>query len=66
MTQIKLGKKLKAARLSKDMSRAKLSALCNVSQPTIEAIETGKGNPTLKVLERVAGALDKELVINII
>ena len=41
--------KLKAARAAKDMSQDDLAKLCGVSRQTINAIEKGDYNPTIKM-----------------
>ena len=42
--------KLKAARAGKDMSQADLAAAVGVSRQTINSIEKGDYNPTIKML----------------
>lgn len=63
----KIGKQLKAARDAKNMSRAELSAMCGVSQPTIYAIENDS-NPNVKLssIHKIAQALGMTLIINVI
>lgn len=41
--------RLKSARAAKDLSQADLAALCGVSRQTINAIEKGDYNPTIKL-----------------
>ena len=53
--------KLKAARAGKDLSQADLAAICGVSRQTINAIEKGDYNPTIKLCLQICKALDKTL-----
>ena len=53
--------RLKAARAGKDLSQADLAAICGVSRQTINAIEKGDYNPTIKLCLQICKALDKTL-----
>ena len=53
--------KLKAARALKDMSQEELSNVVGVSRQTINAIEKGDYNPTIKLCIAICRALDKPL-----
>ena len=53
--------KLKAARAAKDMSQDTLAKLCGVSRQTINVIEKGDYNPTIKLCKEICKALDKTL-----
>lgn len=53
--------KLKAARAAKDLSQQQLAELVNVSRQTINAIEKGDYNPTIKLCIAICKALDKTL-----
>ena len=53
--------KLKAARAAKDMSQQELAELAGVSRQTINAIEKGDYNPTIKLCIAICKALDKTL-----
>lgn len=52
---------LKAARAAKDMSQEDLANLCGVSRQTINAIEKGDYNPTIKLCRMICKILDKSL-----
>ncbi len=52
---------LKAARAAKDMSQDDLAKLCGVSRQTINAIEKGDYNPTIKLCRSICRALGKGL-----
>lgn len=52
---------LKAARAAKDMSQDDLAKLCGVSRQTINAIEKGDYNPTIKLCRSICRALGKDL-----
>ena len=53
--------KLKAARAAKDMSQQALADLVGVSRQTINAIEKGDYNPTIKLCLAICKVLDKTL-----
>lgn len=53
--------KLTIARITKGYSQAELAKLADVSRQTINAIESGDYNPTLKLCIRIAKILDKTL-----
>lgn len=53
--------KLKAARAAKDLSQQELAELVGVSRQTINAIEKGDYNPTIKLCISICTALDKTL-----
>ena len=53
--------KLKAARVSKDLSQEDLAKMCEVSRQTISAVEKGDYNPTINLCISICKALDKTL-----
>ncbi len=53
--------KLKAARAAKDLSQQALADLVGVSRQTINAIEKGDYNPTIKLCITICKVLDKTL-----
>lgn len=53
--------KLKAARAEKDMTQHDLAQVVGVSRQTINAIEKGEYNPTIKLCRAVCRALGKKL-----
>lgn len=52
---------MKAARAQKDMSQKDLAAAVGVSRQTINAIEQGEYNPTIKLCRAICHALEKTL-----
>jgi putative transcriptional regulator len=54
-------RKLKIARVEKDLSQQELADLVGVTRQTIGLIEKGKYNPTLNLCISIAKALDKTL-----
>lgn len=54
-------KKLKLARVEKDMSQEDLANIVGVTRQTIGLIETGNYNPSLKLCIAICNALDKTL-----
>ena len=52
---------MKSARSAKDLSQAELAELCGVSRQTINAIEKGDYNPTIKLCLQIFKVLDKTL-----
>lgn len=53
--------KMKSARAAKDLSQQELADLCNVTRQTINAIEKGDYNPSIKLCISICKALDKTL-----
>ncbi len=53
--------RLKAARAAKDLSQEALAQLVGVSRQTINAIEKGDYNPTIRLCVAICHALDKTL-----
>ena len=53
--------KLKAARAEKDLTQSALAEAAGVSRQTINAIEKGDYNPTIKLCLAICKALDKTL-----
>lgn len=53
--------KLKAARAGKDMSQADLASAVGVSRQTINSIEKGDYNPTIKLCLAICKTLGKTL-----
>lgn len=53
--------KLKAARAAKDLSQQALADLVGVSRQTINVIEKGDYNPTIKLCIAICKVLDKTL-----
>ena len=53
--------RLKAARAGKDLSQQALAELVGVSRQTINAIEKGDYNPTIRLGIAICKALDKTL-----
>lgn len=52
---------MKAARASKDMTQKELAEAMDVSRQTINMIEKGEYNPTIKLCRAICRALDKTL-----
>ena len=53
--------KLKSARAAKDMSQGELAERVGVSRQTINSIEKGDYNPTIKLCVAICKELDKTL-----
>ena len=53
--------RLNAARAGKDLSQQALAELVGVSRQTINAIEKGDYNPTIRLCIAICKALDKTL-----
>ena len=53
--------RMKSARAAKDLSQAELADLCGVSRQTINAIEKGDYNPTIKLCKEICKVLCKSL-----
>ena len=53
--------RLKAARAAKDLSQQQLADRIGVSRQTVNAIEKGDYNPTIRLCLAICHALDKTL-----
>lgn len=53
--------RLKSARAAKDLSQQQLADMVSVSRHTINAIEKGDYNPTIRLCIAICWALDKTL-----
>ena len=53
--------RLKAARAAKDLSQQQLADLVGVSRQTVNALEKGDYNPTIRLCLAICRALDKTL-----
>lgn len=53
------------AREELGLSQRKLGSLTGIGQSNICKIETGKFNPSISMLQRIANALGKDLVIRL-
>ncbi|MDR3728258.1 MAG: helix-turn-helix transcriptional regulator [Oscillospiraceae bacterium] len=53
--------KLKAARAEKDMTQAELATAVGVTRQTMNAIEKGEYNPTIKLCRAICRVLDRTL-----
>ncbi len=60
-SKLRDNKRLKLARVERDMSQSDLAEAIGVTRQTIGLIELGKYNPTLKLCLAICHALDKTL-----
>jgi putative transcriptional regulator len=59
MDKKKLGKKIKIARIEKDLSQEQLAELIQAKQKSISRYETGIAIPSLETLEKLVECLGK-------
>ena len=57
---------IKQARIDAGLSQAKLAKLCGWDGGRQSRLESGLENPTVKTLERIAKAINKQLYINFV
>lgn len=50
--------KIKSIRVEKGLTQKKLAKMAEMNEVQLRAIENGRGNPTMKTLERIADALE--------
>jgi transcriptional regulator with XRE-family HTH domain len=60
-----LARSILTQRLAKGLSQRQLAARARTKQPVISRLETGAGKPSLRLLERVANALDADVVVRL-
>jgi transcriptional regulator with XRE-family HTH domain len=53
-----IGRKIKQIRISKNLTQSSLSSLCDVDIRTVQRIEKGEFNMSLKILFAISDALD--------
>jgi y4mF family transcriptional regulator len=66
MNKKKLGQLLKKRRNELGINQIDLSEISGVALHTISDIESGKGNPTLQVINKICDILGMELMIRVI
>ena len=54
-----------SARIEKQMTQAELAERANTKQSNISRFESGNYNPSVEFLQKLAGALDKQLEITL-
>jgi transcriptional regulator with XRE-family HTH domain len=59
MDKKKLGKRIKLARIEKDLSQGQLAVLMQTKQKSISRYETGASAPSLETLEKICAILHK-------
>lgn len=52
-----IGDRIKKARRSENLTQAQLGARCGMADSAIRRYESGRGNPTLDTIQRIANAL---------
>jgi len=52
------GEKIKAHRLDRGLTQKSLAELCGMIEPTIRKYESGRANPKLETLKKIANALE--------
>lgn len=57
-----VGERIKNARLTKEMTQKQVADACGMADSAIRKYESGKIMPTLKTLQRIAKALDADIV----
>lgn len=65
MHQVDLIQRLKARREQLGVTQEQLAELAEVSLRTIKALDSGKGNPTLSTLVKLADVLGMELKLEV-
>lgn len=60
--QIIVGKRIQKIRTSKGISQQVLAAKCNFEKSNMSRLEAGRVNPTLATLEKVALALEVNII----
>ena len=60
--QIKVGKRIRKIRESKGISQQELAAKCNFEKSNMSRLESGRVNSTLATLEKIALALEVNII----
>lgn len=61
-----LGKAVRERRLALGLSQVELARRAGMTQPALSRLEAGGSTPTIGLLERLAQALDADLVVSIV
>lgn len=56
-------RKIISARIELGLTQKELAKKCGIKQSNISRLESGKANPTIKFLQKIAKALDSDLFI---
>ena len=65
MLVLELGKQIKERRNTLRITQPDLAEMADISINTLYKIETGLGNPTLKVLHKISELLGMELTLTV-
>lgn len=60
-----LGRSVRRLRIERGWTQTELAVAAGMSQPAVARFERARSVPTLRVLERIAKALDAELVVQL-
>jgi HTH-type transcriptional regulator / antitoxin HipB len=60
-----IGQAIRERRLALGLSQTQVAARADMTQPALSRLEAGGTVPTIPVLDRIAGALDAELIVTI-
>lgn len=60
--QVKVGKQIQKLRELKGISQQDLAAKCNFEKSNMSRLEAGRVNPTLSTLEKIATALEINII----
>jgi transcriptional regulator with XRE-family HTH domain len=63
--EYQLARSILARRLAKGLTQRQLAARVRTKQPAISRLESGAAKPSLRLLERVAEALDADVVVRL-
>jgi len=58
---VRMGERIKAIRLSKNMTQNQLAMECEFEKASLSRIESGLSNPTIRTLNKISEALDVPL-----
>ncbi|MBR6529612.1 MAG: helix-turn-helix transcriptional regulator [Firmicutes bacterium] len=64
-TEYELIEKLIKARVEANLTQKELAQKCGMKQSNISRLESGKSNPTIRFLKKLANSLDCDLVIEL-
>lgn len=62
---IAIGRTVRECRLALGLSQTELTQRAGMTQPALSRLEVGATLPTIPVLERLAAAMDAELVVGV-
>ncbi len=60
--QVRFGKRVRELRINKKWSQEKLASIANIDRTYVFSIEKGERNVSIKMIDKIANALEIEII----